>query len=1296
MAGGTTYSKGVEQAKEQAKTALAQQQINDVVSQARQQNPGNIPPQNRNGGVMRGISFDAQGNRIQDGKIVSFASQSSYEQYLAQHGVSNVGTVVNPSVFSATSFANLAGYDKGTTGAASLVSPSTSKESISKGQPSPSENYGYTGDVKPSLIIQESQRKNPELVTFEKPTQPRSMGVTGVITLGAAESVFGKTPSKEYGQKDIATSQFTRGSAREGFVKQSEAERAFVPANARTSESYLTGGTPEKPVVTLGKAESFFGKTPSGQYGQKDIGTNQFVRNSPLEQKTQASEALRASKEFPSSTKAGFEPSVLSPTAKSSPSVFQNVSKPSDQISSPVSPTGPKLVVLEFTQGLGFGEGLSGFVGSSPQQSSVSQERDLSTSLYTQASKVGATSVDVYFQGKKGAPVLIESVPTSEKNISSAVNKYSQSRGVFFSVTPQKVESPKQTSIPATVTPLAFGYVSSKDFTGQYFDIKQYAGKRVSNIESKASLPLTTPSDKSIGFGLPIQVPTTAIREAGSETLSLATGFIKATPPLLAGLGTEYYNLITTGKSGGPTVKITSAQTFFSPIVQKVLYPQDIMAKNAVENYAKTSSFIHQNVGVPIREFGITTPQRVQQPKTIGALVGTTVGYGMMVPPEAVPFRIGKIPLRVAPETASPAFPSGLGGERPMVSGSLIFGYGKSKTTPTGEVSYQGRELVSKTASGYKFGQVKPENILPPGFELRAKATRGEEYGTSATYPLSKLSSSDFLKYAETTGRATKGTAETNALLLETKNIINTTGEYKKQEPTLATSTEKVSPIVGKSVLETNATLAGALGKINPRKGSGVQQGSGITKLYTAPKVSEQVFSQLPTQDIDIRVGNPITGNVGGGLFGFSSKEQAISQASTAQKAIEREQAKATSPEEIFRRKQGNLPEPIIQKTKAENAKIIDVKTGEKLVEYTTQTSTEGEIESSLKPQGTIIGKGINYKVYKTPIEGSSLKGVHFGGQYQEETGLSQIMAFQTKGTLAQQGASSEIMSKAGNKFFIGPKAFGEGKEIVRTFGLFKTKALELKSKPETFEQGVKVEKNVARLEEIYGGLYGIDFSKPVKGSDFTPSPSYFKSGAPSRSQSVISRVGGPSNFSIISGRPSTSKSTVSGKSLISSGLSFTSKSSGRSASSKISKSGSSKSSGISRISNISGLSGLSGKSGKSYTSSKSVLSGISKPSSLSSSLISSSSSGLSGTSSTSSTSGFSGLSGKSGGSSMFNFSTVPQTPKTLPKILFGNLGIKRGYKQKEGPTALVNLGVRNIFSGSLDIKVGKGQRYEF
>ena len=106
----------------------------------------------------------------------------------------------------------------------------------------------------------------------------------------------------------LGTTQLERGSVAEDEKKQSEADRASKIYGSFSNSDFASGGkkSSDKIVVSLGKAQAFFGKTESGNYGWSDIGKNQLVRGSKQEEQVKQSEAEKAFTNSPSKTNTSY------------------------------------------------------------------------------------------------------------------------------------------------------------------------------------------------------------------------------------------------------------------------------------------------------------------------------------------------------------------------------------------------------------------------------------------------------------------------------------------------------------------------------------------------------------------------------------------------------------------------------------------------------------------------------------------------------------------------------------------------------------------------------------------------------------------------------------------------------------------------------------------------------------------------------------------------------------------------------------------------------------------------------
>lgn len=263
--------------------------------------------------------------------------------------------------------------------------------------------------------------------------------------------------------------------------------------------------------------------------------------------------------------------------------------------------------------------------------STTREGKELSSSLINKARTIGSPTIDVFETPQVGPPSKITTIPTEKAQtlLPGILDKYT-TQNISFSFNPKTQTNPKDTTLtPASVLPLELNYQSSKAFTGQYFNLAQSVGGFIGGQKASAQLPLTTSEYKSSSlFGITVPNFKGTISEFGSNLGAYLKEGIKSTPPFVAGIGQEYYNLITTGKSGGAEIKPANLQAYLSIPLQKLFYPKDIMAENAAQRMANVQSYIHTTFGNPIRQSGIPIPQSVQNPKTVGAFLGTAAGIG--------------------------------------------------------------------------------------------------------------------------------------------------------------------------------------------------------------------------------------------------------------------------------------------------------------------------------------------------------------------------------------------------------------------------------------------------------------------------------------------------------------------------------------------------------------------------------------------------------------------------------------------------------------------------------------------
>lgn len=390
-----------------------------------------------------------------------------------------------------------------------------------------------------------------------------------------------------------------------------------------------------------------------------------------------------------------------------------------------------------------------------------------------------------------------------------------------------------------------------------------------------------------------------------------------------------------------------------------------------------------------------------------------------------------------------------------------------------------------------------------------------------------------------------------------------------------------------------------------------------------------------------------------------------------------------------------------IQITSQEGRRIYGEKSGEatggKIAEFITSRDVGGG--SSLNTSGQVAGISIDSTKYKQILP-TGEKVTTVSGKAQEAGNLSKIALQDLESAKAQNANEKQLaFFEGGKKILINSEAFA-GKAVARNYLQHLDLATDLMKNPSTKTQGESIYNANEELLSIRGEYHGITKEDIFAGKYNEPETLAEKTSMRETFNSIAST--GKTNYntpikSVIFG----SSSSLLAKN--SSGISISIRNSlpsgksgynGKSNSSIFSgKSGLSGKSGKSGLSGKSSLSGLSGKSGPSGKSAPSILSSFSTTSGPSGPSLPSGGSTPSGPSGKSGVSGFSGISGFSGFSGFNNSNPPPNIPKSF---IFGNIGRKRKNKTKEGPTALINLGVRNIFSSSLNIDIAKNRRYEF
>lgn len=263
-----------QQAQARAQAQQEQQAKNEAQAKAFQKAE---TPSNPGTGYGSGrITFDKSGNTLQDGKITQFAGQQAKETFLAKQGLGNNYTVTDPGKFAVADFRGLANYNI----EGSKQEPQYTGSRLNE---IPDVIRFGDSDYNPSI----SQKDNKS--TFQSSAPESKVADSSVINA-------------------ISSTQIYRGSKSEEEKKQSEADRASGIYGSFANPDYATGGkkSSEKTVVSLGKAQAFFGKTESGNYGWADIGKDQLIRGSAKEDQVKQSEAEKAFTNAPSKANASY------------------------------------------------------------------------------------------------------------------------------------------------------------------------------------------------------------------------------------------------------------------------------------------------------------------------------------------------------------------------------------------------------------------------------------------------------------------------------------------------------------------------------------------------------------------------------------------------------------------------------------------------------------------------------------------------------------------------------------------------------------------------------------------------------------------------------------------------------------------------------------------------------------------------------------------------------------------------------------------------------------------------------
>ena len=285
--------------------AQAQQKQNEAnQQQAKAFEKASTPTGNTGTGYGGGrITFDKSGNTLQDGKIVQFAGRQAQESYLADRGIGNNGVILDQAKAAKADFSNL--QQANISGVVNAEQPIGGFGWNWGGNISGGRQITRGSSLEQQIEKSEADKAGKIYSNFENAdyaTGGKKDSDKTVVSLGKAESFFGKTPDNQYGWHDIGKDQLVRGSAKEEQVKQSEAEKAFTNPPSKSNASYITGGTPDK---TFGGVQT---KQSQGKNeGWAILAPDQLSRNSPKEEAVKASETSKASIFVKDTSKAGYD-----------------------------------------------------------------------------------------------------------------------------------------------------------------------------------------------------------------------------------------------------------------------------------------------------------------------------------------------------------------------------------------------------------------------------------------------------------------------------------------------------------------------------------------------------------------------------------------------------------------------------------------------------------------------------------------------------------------------------------------------------------------------------------------------------------------------------------------------------------------------------------------------------------------------------------------------------------------------------------------------------------------------------
>lgn len=801
------------------------------------------------------------------------------------------------------------------------------------------EDYGYTKNaVLDTRITNLGEDKSPLEINFDttqgglSARSGKAIGKLGTkIISGGVETPQSKALGDKFSSEKLNAS----------LPKNNDKISSISFSNL----DYATGGTKDKEsVVTIGpKEERVFGKTSDDQFGWHDIGKDQLVRDStqekvlnttlgatstfkegmgtPLSVSLSDKDQIRSSNDIFLTSRSG-QTSVLVAKPESKPQseglLGSSTSFSKDEIDKQnrdyadyIGGFGQQGATVNlFSNGklVGSVSGKNAYrdaiimsreypggLQARVVYSTTREGKDLINSLLQNARETNAPngSILVFDTSKSVSPLqdqtrVVASIPLSnaEKELPSVIDKYAGNPNIKFGSFGTSIDTPqKTTTVPSSILPLDLANLSSKAYTGKYFDLDQFLGGLGEQAKSGISRPLLAPNATTNQFGISLPDISPTLKEFGSNFGSFIAGGVKTFPPLLASLGTSYYNVLTTGSSGGPRVQTNSTKALAGVIAQSLVEPSAFMGVSAKKNYDVTAGFIHENIGNPIREQGFITPQPVSSPKTIGAFGGTLAGIGTMFPTDLVPLRVVDLPFSIVTKEGK-VFSQPKG---------LALGYGGERSVP----------IVLKTPEGYKvFPNVKNTvtSVLPGNTgSIKYGVSRTQETSTLQGYQSKVINSEPFRSRVDELGLNVKNTGKPfpgGALQYNAMEAARLTEEVAKGTQK-AKNTGPLRPLASEEQASISPSVITPLGETIAKQQSPGRKVISLFTLFKVPSAknvqgSQLTFSVLSKKgakefvemrggphDVDITTGTP---------FSFREETNAANAAQEAQLNIARAQ----------------------------------------------------------------------------------------------------------------------------------------------------------------------------------------------------------------------------------------------------------------------------------------------------------------------------------------------------------------------------------------------------------------------